>query len=82
MWVQLFSIKGPEYTSYWLLWKMKELEKREVYYEWKSGEVQVIVATCAFGLGINKTNIRFAIGNGLPPEEGGSDTSAIKIYKS
>ena len=47
--------------------KMKELEKREAYCKWKGGEVQVIVATCAFGLGINKANVRFVICNGLPP---------------
>ena len=47
--------------------KMKELEKREAYSKWKSGEVQVIIATRAFGLGINKGNVRFVIRNGLPP---------------
>ena len=47
--------------------KMKELEKRESYCKWKSGEIQVIVVTRAFGLGINKSNVRFVIRNGLPP---------------
>ena len=47
--------------------KMKELEKREAYCKWKGGEVQVIVATRAFGLGINKADMRFVIRNGLPP---------------
>ena len=47
--------------------KMKELEKREAYFKWKSGEIQVIVATRTFRLGINKANVRFVIRNGLPP---------------
>ena len=47
--------------------KMKELEKRKAYCKWKGGEVQVIVATRAFGLGINKADVRFIIRNGLPP---------------
>lgn len=47
--------------------KMKEGEKNEAYIQWKRSEVQVIVATRAFGLGINKDNVRFVIRNGLPP---------------
>ena len=47
--------------------KMKEGEKNEAFLQWKRGEVQVIVATRAFGLGINKSDVRFVIRNGLPP---------------
>ena len=47
--------------------KMKELEKREAYCKWKGREVQIIVATRAFGLGINKADVRFVIRNGLSP---------------
>ena len=47
--------------------KMKEGEKRESYFKWKSGEMQAIVATHAFGLGINKPDVRYVICNGLPP---------------
>ena len=47
--------------------KMKESEKSDAYLWWKSGNVPVIVATRAFGLGINKENVRFVIRNGLPP---------------
>ena len=47
--------------------KMKEREKRESYFKWKSGEMQAIVATHAFGLGINKPNVRYVICSGLPP---------------
>lgn len=47
--------------------KMKDGEKSESYIKWKSGEVQVIVATRAFGLGINKPDVRHVVRNGLPP---------------
>ena len=47
--------------------KMKEGEKNEAFLQWKRGEVQVIVATRAFGLGINKSDVRFVIRNGLTP---------------
>ena len=47
--------------------KMKEIDKQDAYTKWKNDEVQVIVATRAFGLGINKPDVRFVIRNGLPP---------------
>ena len=47
--------------------KMRESEKLDAYTSWKSGNTPVIVATRAFGLGINKSNVRFVIRNGLPP---------------
>ena len=46
---------------------MKESEKSDAYIRWKNGDVPVIVATRAFGLGINKENVRYVIRNGLPP---------------
>ena len=38
----------------------------ESYMNWMTGRVQVIVATKAFGLGINKSDIRHVIRNGVP----------------
>ena len=35
--------------------------RMEVYEEWSAGRVQVIVATIAFGMGINKLDVRFVI---------------------
>jgi len=40
--------------------------RHESYIRWKSGEVNVIVATKAFGMGIDKENIRHVIRNGVP----------------
>ena len=47
--------------------KMRESKKRESYISWKNGDTPVLVATRAFGLGIDKSNVRFVIRNGLPP---------------
>ena len=40
--------------------------RHESYIRWKSGEVNTIVATKAFGMGIDKPNIRYVIRNGVP----------------
>ena len=42
-------------------------QQREIVQKaWTSGTVQVICATIAFGMGINKANVRFVIHNSLP----------------
>ena len=40
--------------------------RHESYLKWKSNEVKVIVATKAFGMGINKPDIRHIVRNGVP----------------
>ena len=40
--------------------------RQESYLKWKSGEVKTIVATKAFGMGIDKADIRHVIRNGVP----------------
>ena len=40
--------------------------RQESYLKWKSGDVKTIVATKAFGMGIDKANIRHVIRNGVP----------------
>ena len=46
--------------------EMDPTSRHESYIKWTSENVRVIVATKAFGLGINKPNIRHVIRNGVP----------------
>ncbi|KAJ7043361.1 DNA helicase [Mycena alexandri] len=46
--------------------KMGKEEKKEVLNEWKSGKCHIIVATIAFGMGIDKAEVRFVIHFDLP----------------
>ena len=41
--------------------KLTPNEKRNVHSQWKNNQVQVVCATIAFGMGINKTDVRFVI---------------------
>ena len=45
---------------------MDAIEREESHYKWMSEGVQIMVATKAFGLGINKINTRHVIRNGVP----------------
>lgn len=42
-------------------------EREKVYSDWMSGKVRVVVATIAFGLGIDNQNVRFVIHACIPP---------------
>jgi superfamily II DNA helicase RecQ len=42
------------------------MEQRKVVENWKAGEVDVIAATCAFGLGIDHPNVQLVVLYGLP----------------
>jgi len=44
-----------------------DVKSRDVSYrKWKSGEIKIMVATTAFGMGINKGDIRHVIRYGVP----------------
>ena len=45
---------------------MSDAERREVQDNWMNDEINVVVATVAFGMGINKLDVRFVIHFGLP----------------
>ena len=47
---------------------MSDKEKEESHKSWHNGSCKVMVATRAFGLGINKKNIRLVVRHGLPPD--------------
>ncbi|KAI9012939.1 P-loop containing nucleoside triphosphate hydrolase protein [Gaertneriomyces semiglobifer] len=40
---------------------LDDIDRDEVHTLWRAGEIQVVVATIAFGLGINQPNVRFVV---------------------
>ena len=45
---------------------LSDFERRRVQTNWMNDEIKVVVATIAFGMGINKLDVRFVIHFGLP----------------
>ena len=46
--------------------EMDAKSRNESYTNWKTGKVSVMVATCAFGMGIDKPDIQHIIRLGVP----------------
>ena len=46
--------------------EMDAKSRNESYHKWRNGEVNIMVATSAFGMGVNKSNIRNIIRYGVP----------------
>ena len=45
---------------------MTSIERKTVQSDWMNDKFKVIVATIAFGLGINKPNVRYVIHKNIP----------------
>ena len=62
--VSALSDLGIEAVGYY--GEMDPRERKQSYLKWKMGEVNIMIATKAFGMGVDKNNIRHVIRNGVP----------------
>lgn len=58
---ETFKIKAAYYHA-----NVLELDKARIVKDWQEGKLKVIVATIAFGMGIDKPDVRFIIHQGPP----------------
>ena len=45
---------------------MSDSSRKEVQLRWMRNDINIIIATIAFGMGINKSDVRFIIHTTLP----------------
>lgn len=62
----LCALRGEGLSCAAYYGEMDPQERKEAYTEWMNGNVQIMVATEAFGLGIDKSDIRHIVRNGVP----------------
>ncbi|KAK0191877.1 P-loop containing nucleoside triphosphate hydrolase protein [Armillaria mellea] len=63
---QVFETSGGVITTGVYHASKSVAEKNHLHLQWKRGEIKVVCATTAFGLGIDKGDVRFVIYHSLP----------------
>jgi superfamily II DNA helicase RecQ len=59
------SLNSRGYMTAYYHSELHDKEKREVQLMWMEDKIRIIIATIAFGMGINKPDVRFVIHNSL-----------------